>query len=63
MARTRPHSGFAIVHVDERKAVRIVGAIHMSPTGTVTQDEDVIPTKVGGAAGQALAEADAQTSR
>jgi hypothetical protein len=39
-------SGFAIVHVDERRAVRIVGAIHVSPTGTVTQDENVIPTKV-----------------
>jgi hypothetical protein len=41
-----PASGFAIVHVDERKAVRLVGAIHVSPTGTVTQDEDVMPTKV-----------------
>ena len=40
-----PASGFAIVHVDERKAVRIVGAIHISATGTVTQDEDVIATK------------------
>ena len=39
-------SGFAIVRVDERKALRIVGAIHMSVTGTVTQDEDVIPAKV-----------------
>jgi hypothetical protein len=39
-------SGFAIVRVDERRAIRVVGAIHMSPTGTVTQDEDVIPTKV-----------------
>jgi hypothetical protein len=39
-------SGFAIVRVDERRAMRIVGAIHMSPGGTVTQDEDVIPTKV-----------------
>jgi hypothetical protein len=39
-------SGFAIVRVDERKAVRIVGAIHMSVTGTVTQEEDVIPAKV-----------------
>jgi len=38
-------SGFAIVRVDERQAVRIVGAIHISPTGTVTQDEDTIPTK------------------
>jgi hypothetical protein len=39
-------SGFAIVKVDERKALRIVGAIHVSPSGTVTQDEDVIPAKV-----------------
>ena len=39
-------SGFAIVRVDERRAIRIVGAIHMSPNGTVTQDEDVMPTKV-----------------
>jgi hypothetical protein len=39
-------SGFAIVRVDERRAVRIVGAIHMSPSGVVTQDEDVIATKV-----------------
>jgi len=38
-------SGFAIVRVDERNTVRIVGAIHMSPTGTVTQDEDVIAAK------------------
>ena len=38
-------SGFAIVHVDERKAVRIVGAVHVSPTGAVTQDEDTIATK------------------
>jgi hypothetical protein len=41
-----PASGFAIVRVDERKAMRIVGAIHMSLTGAVTQDEDVIPAKV-----------------
>ena len=40
------HSGFAIFRVDERRAIRVVGAIHMSPNGTVTQDEDVIPTKV-----------------
>jgi len=40
-----PASGFAIVQVDERKAVRLVGAIHVSPTGNVTQSEDVIPTK------------------
>jgi hypothetical protein len=41
-----PQSGFAIVRVDERKAVRIVGDVHVSATGTVTQNEDVIPTKV-----------------
>jgi hypothetical protein len=39
-------SGFAIVRVDERRAIRVVGAVHVSPSGTVTQDEDVIPTKV-----------------
>jgi hypothetical protein len=40
-----PNSGFAIVKVDERRAVRIIGAIHVSPTGKATQSEDVIPTK------------------
>jgi len=40
-----PQSGFAIVRVDERQTVRIVGAVHVNPTGTVTQDEDTIPTK------------------
>ena len=35
-------SGFAMVRVDERNAMRIVGAIHISPNGKVTQDEDVI---------------------
>jgi hypothetical protein len=45
-------SGFAVVHVDERRALRIVGAIHMSPNGTVTQDEDVIPAKVEVLAGK-----------
>lgn len=39
-------SGFAIVRVDERRAVRIVGAIKVGPTGKVSQDEDVVPTKV-----------------
>lgn len=39
-------SGFAIVKVDERRALRIVGAIHISPTGNITQDEDVVPAKV-----------------
>ena len=41
-----PSSGFAIVRVDERRAVRIVGDLKMSPNGTVTQNEDVIPAKV-----------------
>ncbi|MGA3047311.1 MAG: hypothetical protein ABSD67_11845 [Terracidiphilus sp.] len=45
-------SGFAIVHVDERRALRIVGAIHMRPDGTVTQEEDVIPAKVEVLAGK-----------
>jgi hypothetical protein len=39
-------SGFALVRADERRAVRIVGAIHMSPRGAVTQNEDVIPARV-----------------
>jgi hypothetical protein len=47
-----PASGFAIVHVDERKALRVVGAIHMSPSGAVTQDEDTIPAKVEVMAGK-----------
>ena len=41
-----PDSGFAVVKVDERKAVRIIGAIHISPTGNITQSEDTIPMKV-----------------
>jgi hypothetical protein len=41
-----PQSGFAIVKVDERREVRIIGAINVSPTGKVTQNEDVIPTDV-----------------
>lgn len=41
-----PQSGFAIVKVDERRAVRVVGAIHISPTGNITQSEDTIPMKV-----------------
>jgi len=40
---TSPTSGFAIVRVDSRKAVRIVGTVHVSPTGNITQSEDVIP--------------------
>jgi hypothetical protein len=39
-------SGFVIVRVDERQAVRIVGAVHVGPNGGVTQDEDTVATKV-----------------
>jgi hypothetical protein len=39
-------SGFALVKVDERNAVRIIGAIHVSPSGQVTQSENVIPASV-----------------
>jgi hypothetical protein len=39
-------SGFAIVRLDERRALRIVGAINVSPTGKITQDENVVPAKV-----------------
>jgi hypothetical protein len=41
-----PSSGFAIVRADERNTVRIVRAIHMSPTGKVIQNENVIPARV-----------------
>lgn len=41
-----PQSGFVIVRANERNAVRIIGAIHVSPTGNVSQSEDTIPTKV-----------------
>jgi len=39
-------SGFALIRLDERRALRIVGAINVSITGNVTQDENVIPTKL-----------------
>ena len=45
-------SGFAIVRVDERNQVRIVGAIKVGIDGKVTQDEDIIPTKVEVLAGK-----------
>jgi hypothetical protein len=41
-----PASGFAIVRADERRAVRIVGAIHVSVAGKVSQEENVIPASV-----------------
>jgi len=36
-------SGFALVRLNERQAVRFVGAVHVSLRGEVTQSEDVIP--------------------
>lgn len=39
-------SGFAIVRVDQRRALRLLGAIHVSPLGKVTQSENVIPATV-----------------
>lgn len=40
-----PQSGFAVVRVDERRAVRVVGAVHVSAAGTVTQNEDVMAAR------------------
>jgi len=40
-----PQSGFALVRVDERQAMRIVGAIHMNRAGTVTQQENVVAAR------------------
>jgi hypothetical protein len=39
-------SGFAIVRVDERNKVRIIGALHIGRNGEVSQDENIVPTKV-----------------
>jgi hypothetical protein len=39
-------SGFAIIRLDGRRALRLVGAINVSPTGKITQDENVIPAKI-----------------
>jgi hypothetical protein len=47
-----PSSGFAIVKIDQRREVRIIGAVNVSPTGKVTQNEDVIPTKAEVMAGK-----------
>jgi hypothetical protein len=40
-----PQSGFALVRLDERREVRLVGAIHVSASGKVTQEEDVVPAR------------------
>ena len=47
-----PKSGFAIVKVDQRREVRIIGAVNVSASGKVTQNEDVIPTKAEVMAGK-----------
>jgi hypothetical protein len=39
-------SGFAIVRLDERRALRYVGAIKISPLGKVSQEENVVPAKI-----------------
>jgi hypothetical protein len=39
-------SGFALIRLDGRRALRLVGAINVSVTGNVTQDENVVPTKI-----------------
>lgn len=41
-----PQSGFAIVKVDERQAVRIIGSLHLSRTGEITQNENIVPVKI-----------------
>jgi hypothetical protein len=39
-------SGFALIRMDGRRGLRLVGAINVSVTGNVTQDENVVPTKI-----------------
>jgi len=41
-----PESGFAIVRVDERQRVRIIGSLKLGRDGKITQNENVIPTNV-----------------
>jgi hypothetical protein len=50
-AARAPIPGYALVRVEEREEKRILGAIHVSITRTVTQDENVIPAKVETLAG------------
>ncbi len=47
-----PQSGFALVRVDERQAVRVVGALHISRTGEITQNENTVPVKIEVIAGK-----------
>jgi len=39
-------SGFAIVRVDERQAVRVIGSLKLNRDGTISQRENIISTKV-----------------
>lgn len=41
-----PQSGFAIVKVDERQAVRIIGSLKLSRSGEITQNENIVPVKI-----------------
>ena len=45
-------SKFAIVRLDERQAMRILGAINLDSNGAIAQSEDTIPTKVEAMAGK-----------
>jgi hypothetical protein len=45
-------SKFAIVRLDERQAVRILGAIKLDPNGAIAQNEDTILTKTETMAGK-----------
>jgi len=38
-------SGFAVVRADSRRAVRIVGAVHVSVKGGISQSERVVPAR------------------
>jgi hypothetical protein len=39
-------SGFAIMRADEHNTVRVLGDLHVSSSGAVTQEENVFPAKV-----------------
>lgn len=47
-----PQSGFAIVRVDERQKVRIIGSLKLGRDGKITQNENIIPTNVEVMAGK-----------
>ncbi len=47
-----PASGFTLVRVKERDKARVIGNLLASPTGTGTQEKNVIPAKVEALAGK-----------